>query len=86
MLGDKLVKDYLFEGDFAEDPSLPSPNQLKYKILIKNKKLRAPQTPNIPVKQRVSAETVWHIGDSTVKELNQTYFKKHCMSRLLNHF
>ncbi len=34
-----MVKNYLFEHDIFEDPLLPSPNQLKYKILIKNKKL-----------------------------------------------
>ena len=40
VFGDKLVTDFLFDTDFAEEPQLPSPNQLKYKILIKNKKLK----------------------------------------------
>lgn len=40
MLGDKLVKKHLFDSDLVEDPLLPSPNQLKYKILIKNKKIQ----------------------------------------------
>jgi len=39
VLGDKLVKTYLFDSDLTDDPLLPSPNQLKYKILIKNKKI-----------------------------------------------
>ncbi len=39
MLGDKLVKNFIFDSDMLDDPLLPSPNQLKYKILIKNKKL-----------------------------------------------
>ncbi|CAF4098033.1 unnamed protein product, partial [Rotaria sordida] len=39
VFGDKLIKKYLFETDFNEDSLLPSPNQLKYKILIKNKKI-----------------------------------------------
>lgn len=44
VLGDKLVKSYLFESDLGEDyPLLPSPNQLKYKILIKNKKIQRQQ-------------------------------------------
>ena len=36
---------FLFESDFTEDPQLPSPAQLKYRILIKNKKLREPDNP-----------------------------------------
>lgn len=36
---DKLVTQFLFDSDFTDDPVLPSPNQLKYKILIKNKKI-----------------------------------------------
>jgi glycerophosphoryl diester phosphodiesterase len=41
VLGDKLVKSYLFDSDLAcEEPLLPSPNQLKHKILIKNKKIQ----------------------------------------------
>lgn len=38
IFGDKLVKNYIFEPE-SDYPLLPSPNQLKYKILIKNKKL-----------------------------------------------
>lgn len=44
VFGDKLVTSFLFESDFCEDPQLPSPNQLKYKILIKNKKARDQDT------------------------------------------
>lgn len=40
MFGNKLVTDFLFESDSIDDPQLPSPNQLKYKVLIKNKKLK----------------------------------------------
>ena len=54
-LGDKLVRSFMFESDFCEDPCLPSPNQLRYKILIKNKKLRAPQTPVPCSKHKVRA-------------------------------
>ncbi|CAF1176350.1 unnamed protein product, partial [Adineta ricciae] len=39
VFGDKLITKYMFDTDFYEDPALPSPNQLKYKILIKNKKI-----------------------------------------------
>ncbi|KAJ8317113.1 hypothetical protein KUTeg_005017 [Tegillarca granosa] len=40
VFGEKLVTSFLFESDFCEDPQLPSPSQLKYKILVKNKKSR----------------------------------------------
>ncbi|XP_062591377.1 uncharacterized protein LOC134252848 isoform X1 [Saccostrea cucullata] len=40
VFGDKLVTSLLFESDFCEDPQLPSPCQLKHKILVKNKKIR----------------------------------------------
>ncbi|KOC71351.1 1-phosphatidylinositol 4,5-bisphosphate phosphodiesterase epsilon-1 [Habropoda laboriosa] len=39
VFGEKLVTKFLFETDFGEDPQLPSPSQLRYRILIKNKKL-----------------------------------------------
>lgn len=29
----------MFEADFGDEPNLPSPSQMKYRILIKNKKL-----------------------------------------------
>lgn len=39
VFGDKLVTKFLFETDFGDDPQLPSPSQLRHRILIKNKKL-----------------------------------------------
>lgn len=39
MFGEKLAKECLFDSDYLEDPRLPSPNQLKYKIMLKNKKI-----------------------------------------------
>ena len=39
MFGERLVTQFLFDSDFSDDPMLPSPNQLKYKILLKNKKV-----------------------------------------------
>lgn len=32
------MKTFLFENDFHPDAKLPSPEQLKFKILLKNKK------------------------------------------------
>ena len=43
------MKPVNLDSDFSEDVYLPSPNQLKYKILIKNKKLQPSQSS----KQRV---------------------------------
>ncbi|XP_021351592.1 uncharacterized protein LOC110449213 [Mizuhopecten yessoensis] len=40
VFGEKLVTTFLFESDFCEDPQLPSPCQLKFKILVKYKKIR----------------------------------------------
>lgn len=52
VFGDKLITKYLFDSDVGEDPLLPSPNQLKYKILIKNKKITHVQSTNQLNKQR----------------------------------
>ena len=40
VFGDKLVTKFLFEADFSEDVHLPSPSQLKYRILIKVRRWR----------------------------------------------
>ncbi|XP_050529538.1 uncharacterized protein LOC126899057 isoform X2 [Daktulosphaira vitifoliae] len=40
VFGEKLVSGFMFDTDY--EPQLPSPNQLKYKILIKNKKIASP--------------------------------------------
>ncbi|NWY00371.1 PLCE1 phosphodiesterase, partial [Nothoprocta ornata] len=52
VFGDKLVTKFLFESDFSDDPMLPSPDQLRRKILLKNKKLKAHQTPVDILKQK----------------------------------
>lgn len=38
VFGDRLVSRFLFESDFSDEPRLPSPSQLRYRILLKNKK------------------------------------------------
>lgn len=53
VFGEKLITKYMFDADFAEDPLLPSPNQLKYKILIKNKKINKMQSNTQLSKQKV---------------------------------
>ncbi|XP_029466577.1 1-phosphatidylinositol 4,5-bisphosphate phosphodiesterase epsilon-1 [Rhinatrema bivittatum] len=52
VFGDKLVTKFLFESDFSDDPMLPSPWQLRRKVLLKNKKLKAHQTPVDILKQK----------------------------------
>ncbi|XP_024084473.1 1-phosphatidylinositol 4,5-bisphosphate phosphodiesterase epsilon-1-like isoform X1 [Cimex lectularius] len=49
VFGEKLVTKFLFESDFSDEPCLPSPGQLKYRILIKNKKLTAEIPPPFPI-------------------------------------
>lgn len=41
VFGDKLVAKFCFDVDYSDDPQLPSPSQLRNRILIKNKKLVA---------------------------------------------
>ncbi|XP_027019022.2 1-phosphatidylinositol 4,5-bisphosphate phosphodiesterase epsilon-1 isoform X2 [Tachysurus fulvidraco] len=52
VFGDKLVTKFLCESDFSDDPLLPSPWQLRGKILLKNKKLKAHQAPVDILKQK----------------------------------
>ncbi|XP_007535682.1 1-phosphatidylinositol 4,5-bisphosphate phosphodiesterase epsilon-1 isoform X2 [Erinaceus europaeus] len=52
VFGEKLVAKFLFESDFSDDPMLPSPDQLRRKVLLKNKKLKAHQTPVDILKQK----------------------------------
>lgn len=49
---------FLFESDFSDDPHLPSPLQLRGKILLKNKKLKAHQAPVDILKQKVSKTSI----------------------------
>lgn len=57
VFGDKLITRFLFDVDFTDDPCLPSPAQLKNKILIKNKKIHAEIIPNPPVHQSTTAQS-----------------------------
>uniref|UniRef100_S4RFI5 Phosphoinositide phospholipase C n=1 Tax=Petromyzon marinus TaxID=7757 RepID=S4RFI5_PETMA len=52
VFGERLVTRFLFESDFLDDPMLPSPWQLRGKILIKNRKLKAHHTPVDLLKQK----------------------------------
>lgn len=64
VLGEKLVTSFLFEADFSELPRLPSPWQLRNKILIKNKKMNVevPTTISLSEKttQRGDAQLILH--------------------------
>ncbi|XP_056152745.1 1-phosphatidylinositol 4,5-bisphosphate phosphodiesterase epsilon-1 [Lampris incognitus] len=52
VFGARLVTRFLFESDFSDDPLLPSPMQLRGRILLKNKKLKAHQAPVDILKQK----------------------------------
>ncbi|KAM9424872.1 1-phosphatidylinositol 4,5-bisphosphate phosphodiesterase epsilon-1 isoform 2-T3 [Pholidichthys leucotaenia] len=52
VFGERLVTRFLFESDFSDDPHLPSPLQLRGRILLKNKKLKAHQAPVDILKQK----------------------------------
>lgn len=74
VFGDKLVNRFLFESDFWEEPQLPSPEQLQYKVLIKNKKLRAPLTPALTLKHRnktIPGRTNSIISTASTSSLNE---------------
>lgn len=58
--GDKLVNKFLFDSDYSDDPVLPSPHQLKHKILIKNKKLVIDIPTSIPPTQSVRTNQLRH--------------------------
>ncbi|XP_046885850.1 1-phosphatidylinositol 4,5-bisphosphate phosphodiesterase epsilon-1-like isoform X2 [Hypomesus transpacificus] len=66
VFGDKLVTKFLFESDFSDDPLLPSPWQLRGKILLKNKKLKAHQTPVDILKQKAHQLAQMHSQASNV--------------------
>lgn len=77
MCGERLVTRFLFESDFSDDPHLPSPLQLRGKILLKNKKLKAHQAPVDIVKQKVGIKQL----SSTC--LHNLYFLKVILLRNL---
>lgn len=53
--GDKLVTKFMFDADYSDEPLLPSPHQLKHKILIKNKKLVVDIPPAMSAAPQISA-------------------------------
>lgn len=55
VFGEKLITRFLFDVDFSDDPCLPSPAQLKNRILIKNKKLHVEIIPNPPVHSSITS-------------------------------
>lgn len=68
VFGDKLVTKFLSEADFDE-PQLPSPSQLRYRILVKNKKMVV--DPTAPLQNAQTHRTKMLISDrtSSVKQM-----------------
>ncbi|CAG9574964.1 unnamed protein product [Danaus chrysippus] len=57
VFGEQLVTSFLFEIDYTDEPRLPSPEQLKYKVLIKNKKmLPVESSPTVGITGASSAQ------------------------------
>ncbi|XP_042223651.1 1-phosphatidylinositol 4,5-bisphosphate phosphodiesterase epsilon-1-like isoform X2 [Homarus americanus] len=73
VFGDKLVTKFLFESDFSEEVHLPSPSQLKHRILIKNKKLVAEVAPGLSIKglsNRPTGRTNSLVSNASTGSLN----------------
>ncbi|XP_064077346.1 1-phosphatidylinositol 4,5-bisphosphate phosphodiesterase epsilon-1-like isoform X2 [Macrobrachium nipponense] len=73
VFGEKLVTKFLFESDFSEDVHLPSPSQLKHRILIKNKKLIAEVAPGLSVRglsNKPSGRTNSLVSNASTGSLN----------------
>lgn len=49
VFGERLVSRFLFESDFSDEPRLPNPSQLRYRILVKNKKLHVDIPPIVSI-------------------------------------
>jgi len=67
------VKDYLFDNDMLDDSLLPSPNQLKYKILIKNKKILKQTNTNMSSSTNNYNNIESKINQSLINANTQTY-------------
>uniref|UniRef100_S4RFH8 Phosphoinositide phospholipase C n=1 Tax=Petromyzon marinus TaxID=7757 RepID=S4RFH8_PETMA len=76
VFGERLVTRFLFESDFLDDPMLPSPWQLRGKILIKNRKLKAHHTPVDLLKQK----GISHKGTTGMLSRKVTSSNNHCMA------
>ena len=48
VFGERLVSRFLFDADSGDEPRLPSPSQLRYRILVKNKKWHMDLLPSMP--------------------------------------
>ena len=60
------MKSYLSDCDIFDDALLPSPNQLKYKILIKNKKLQKPiNISTLPLPSALATSSIGGSGSGS---------------------
>ncbi|KAJ9590133.1 hypothetical protein L9F63_016745 [Diploptera punctata] len=65
VFGEKLVTKFLFEADFTDEAQLPSPSQLRYRILIKNKKLTAEIPPGPAAAAAATAAAAMRHGSTS---------------------
>ncbi|KRT86875.1 C2 domain containing protein, partial [Oryctes borbonicus] len=87
VFGEKLVTSFLFEADYSDEPVLPSPEQLKNRILIKNKKLimevpmplisysaiSTPVRPSTGIRHSVPGRTSSIISNTSSSSFNDDY-------------
>ncbi|VVC34658.1 Hypothetical protein CINCED_3A005174 [Cinara cedri] len=73
--GNKLVTDFMCDTDY--EYQLPSPNQLKYKILIKNKKISSPDTEQGKLGKNNSLTKNAQAGAGQLASCSSTYAGPH---------
>ncbi|KAK9721923.1 Phosphoinositide-specific phospholipase C, efhand-like [Popillia japonica] len=87
VFGEKLVTTFLFDADYSDEPTLPSPEQLKHRILIKNKKLimevpmplisysamSTPVRPSTGIRHSVPGRTSSIISNTSSSSFNDDY-------------
>ncbi|KAG5673905.1 hypothetical protein PVAND_003906 [Polypedilum vanderplanki] len=79
--GDKLVTKFMFDIDYTDEPYLPTPEQLKHKIIIKNKKIlvdvpvgiSSPRSPYMRHQSNLSGRASSIISNSSAGSLNEDF-------------
>jgi phosphatidylinositol phospholipase C epsilon len=69
VFGDRLVSRFLFDSDFSDEPRLPSPSQLRYRILLKNKKWHTEIPPIVASLPSSTVNVVNVVNGQTSKQV-----------------
>ncbi|XP_070497870.1 1-phosphatidylinositol 4,5-bisphosphate phosphodiesterase epsilon-1-like isoform X2 [Chironomus tepperi] len=81
VFGDKLVTKFTFDIDFTEEPYLPTPEQLRHRIIVKNKKIlvdvpvsiSSPRSPYMRHQSNLSGRASSIISNSSAGSLNEDF-------------